>query len=52
MNTQGWLAGIAEVQTQVPVRHLLRAHRSSAALDLVLGHVRDFLAQAIALASA
>jgi hypothetical protein len=43
VSTQGWLAGIADVGTQVAVRHLLPAHHSTAALDVALGRVRDFL---------
>jgi hypothetical protein len=42
-STEVWLAGIADVQTQVAVRHLLPPHHSTAALDTALGTVRDFL---------
>ena len=42
-STQAWLAGIADIATQVAVRHLLPAHHSTAALDTALGRVRDFL---------
>jgi hypothetical protein len=41
--TQAWLAGIADLETQVAVRHLLPPHHSTAALDTALGTVRDFL---------
>jgi hypothetical protein len=41
--TSTWLAGIADLETQVAVRHLLPAHHSTAALDQALGRVRDFL---------
>lgn len=42
-STQAWLAGIADVQTQVAVRCLLPDHHSTAALDTALGRVRDYL---------
>lgn len=42
-STQHWLAGIADVELQVAVRHLLPQHHSTAALDQALGRVRDFL---------
>lgn len=42
-STETWLAGIADVETQVVVRHLLPPHHSTAALDTALGTVRDFL---------
>jgi hypothetical protein len=42
-STQAWLRGIADVQVQVGVRHLLPQHHSTAALDTALGRVRDFL---------
>jgi hypothetical protein len=41
--TQAWMDGIAEVATQVAVRHLFPAHHSTAALDMAIGRVRDFL---------
>ena len=42
--TQVWLDGIAGfAPTQVGTRHLLPAHHSTAALDMALGRVRDFL---------
>jgi len=44
VHTEAWLTDIAEVETQVAVRHLLPAHHSTAALDQALGRVRDFLA--------
>jgi hypothetical protein len=43
LSTQRWLAGIADVETQVAVRWLLPDHHSTAALDTALGRVRDFL---------
>jgi hypothetical protein len=43
VSTQAWLAGIADVGVQVAVRHLLPPHHSTAALDVALGRVRDFL---------
>lgn len=43
MHTEAWLTDIAEVRTQVAVRHLLPAHHSTSALDQALGRVRDFL---------
>jgi hypothetical protein len=43
VTTEAWLRGIADVRTQVAVRHLLPAHHSTAALDAALGRVRDFL---------
>lgn len=43
-STQAWLSQITDfAPTQVGVRHLLPAHHSTAALDLALGRVRDFL---------
>lgn len=42
-NTHVWLAGIADVETHVAVRHLLPAHHSTAALDQARRCVRDFL---------
>ena len=44
VHTEAWLTSIADVETQVAVRHLMPAHHSTGALDLVLGRVRDFLA--------
>jgi hypothetical protein len=42
--TQAWLSGISDfAPTQVGTRHLLPAHHSTAALDMALGRVRDFL---------
>jgi hypothetical protein len=41
--TEAWLRRIADVRTQVVVRHLLPAHHSTAALDTALGRIRDFV---------
>jgi hypothetical protein len=43
LHTEAWLTDLAEVETQVAVRHLLPAHHSTAALDQALGRVRDSL---------